>query len=177
MKQLLLAAGGLAAAGVVLLALGRETAACCTLVGIIVALAIAGLVRGSARRLLTDLVAQGDAFSLAPVRLHAKRLVDERGRLAKGLKLALESVNAHATAMPICADRVALYAGRFEALALAFADRDLPISPIAAALCARLLWEPGASPLYNDHLPIDRLDRLLRVIEEGVWHSPAGVPL
>jgi hypothetical protein len=174
-KQLLVAAVGLAVAGIVLFVLGRVTAALCTIVGIIVALATAGLIRGSAQRLLTELVAQGDAFSLAPVRSHAQRLVAQRGRLARGLKLVLESVNAHATAMPVCPDRVIRYAGRFEALARAFADKNQPISPVAAAVCARLLWEPAASPLYNDHLPVDRLERILGVIETGVWDSPSGV--
>jgi hypothetical protein len=171
-KQLWAVGVALAAAGVVLVALGRVAIALCSAVGVAAAMATIALIRGNSQRLLTDLVAQGDALGLAPVREHAQHLIKQRTRLATCLRRVLADLNGSRTALPLCADRLQLYADRIEGLASAFADQDLPISPVAAALCARLLWEPGRSPLYNDHLPVVRLERLLDVIETGVGDSP-----
>ena len=74
---------------------------------------------------------------------------------------------------PFCTERVELYAHRLDRLASAFADQSLQVSPVAAALSVRLLSEPITSPLYNDRLPVQRLDQILAAIERGVY-EPAN---
>jgi hypothetical protein len=159
--------------GALLVITGRVVAGCYVLAGALAAVGTAVVIRSDTRRLLTALVAQGDAFSLGPVKHHADRLIAMRPVVAAGFRDALETMrNPMASVAPFCTERVELYAHRLDRLATAFADQSLHVSPIAAALSVRLLSEPITSPLYNDRLPVQRLDQILAAIERGV-HAPA----
>jgi hypothetical protein len=171
-RRMIQLAGGalvLCVAGVLLIVTGHTSAGCYVLAGALAAIGTAVVIRSDTQRLLTDLVAQGDAFGLAPVRHHADRLNTRRAVVAAGFRDALETTrNPVAHVAPFCTERVALYAHRLERLADAFADQRRKISPIATALSVRLLSEAVSSPLYNDRLPVTRLDRILTTIEHGV---------
>ncbi len=164
----------LTVAGGVLVVTGHVLTGCYVLAGALAAIGTAVAIRSDTRRLLTALVAQGDAFSLGPVRHHADRLVAMRPVVAAGFRDALETMrNPMAHVAPFCTERVELYAHRLDRLASAFADQSLQVSPVAAALSVRLLSEPITSPLYNDRLPVQRLDQILAAIERGVY-APAN---
>ena len=121
------------------------------------------------RSTLTQLVAQGDAWSLPAVRAHAARLVDRRWRIASGLRRVVNSCRDPSGEMTLVqVDRVDAHWQRLERLAEAFADPQVTVHPVSAALCVRMLREPVTSPLYNPRLPEHELDRLLTAIEAGV---------
>ena len=167
--QLAWAALGLTVAGVLFVVTGRVVPGCCVLACALAAAGTAIVIRSDTRRLLTALVAQGDAFGLSPVRHHADRLAAVRPVVAAGFRDALETMrNPMAYVAPFCTERVERDAHRLDRLASAFADQDVQVSPIATALSVRLLSEPVTSPLYNDRLPVQRLDHILAAIEYGV---------
>lgn len=125
--------------------------------------------RSKLRSTLTQLVAQGDAWSLPAVRVHAGRLVERRRRIATGLRRVISSCRDRSGDMTLVqVDRVDAHWQRLERLAEAFADPDVTVHPVSAALCVRMLREPVTSPLYNPRLPERELDRLLTAIEAGV---------
>lgn len=173
-EALLLIAVLLAAAGVTLVTAGWPTTGWWMVLGSLGAVGTAVSVRADSRRLLTDLVAQGDAFSLPPVRSHADRLLHQRVVIATGLQRAVDALQAPAAAVsPYCVERVQTHARRLEGLADAFSNERIQVTPVSAALCMRLLCEPVVSPLFNDRLPTDSLDRILTTIERGVGRPGA----
>ena len=143
--------------------------------GAAAAFALAGLARSDRRRMLVRLVAQGDALAIDEVRAHANELTTprERGRLARGLRLAVSSLEPNAKmALMVDAARVDDAANRLIRLAETIADRRVSFSPQALALCGQLLHDPMRSPLYNPHVPARELARVLDLVEQGHIASP-----
>ncbi len=143
--------------------------------GAVTALVICGLAIDERRRLLLSLVAVGDATSIPEVGALADRLAHdpaERRRVATSLRSAVSAgrpgLAGYRAPMVVAPGRVALVAPRLLALADAFGDQRIAISPPAVALCRRLLTDGVGSPLYNPNLPERELDRVLRVVEAGV---------
>jgi hypothetical protein len=160
----------LAAVGAALAATRHDGIGWPLLLGAATAAVLGMWIRSERRSLLTRLVAQGDALNLAPVRAHADKLVSQRQSIAAGLRYALSSCTFPSADFALVRpERVMTHARRLERLAMAFADTRVPVEPTSAALCVRLLREPVASPLYNCRLPPDQLDRVLTVIERGVF--------
>lgn len=170
-RQLLAVAALLAAAGASLVALGREGVGVPLGIGAAAAVGLWALCRTDRRRLLVRLVAQGDAFSLAEVQALARKLCSqrERRRLASGLRAAADA-GATGSQLSIMVDpaRADGASDRLRALAEAFADPLVAVSPPAAALCRRLLCDAMHSPLYNPHVPEPELGRILDVLEHGM---------
>ncbi|MDA8068668.1 MAG: hypothetical protein M0T77_08665 [Actinomycetota bacterium] len=146
--------------------------------GAVAAFALAGLARSDRRRMLVRLVAQGDALTIGAVRAHADQLATprERGRLARGLRLAVRSLEPNARIqLMVDAARVDDFAHRLIWLAEAVADRRARFSPQALALCGQLLHDPMRSPLCNPHVPERELARVLDLVEQGcTWPSPVS---
>jgi hypothetical protein len=162
------AAVALVPAGVVLAATGRDSIGWPLLLGAATAVASGLWIRSERRVLLTRLVAQGDALTLAPVRAHADRLLGRRQFIADGLRHAISSCTFPAADFALVRpERVSAHEERLEWLAAAFADARIPVEPSSAALCVRLLCEPVTSPLYNHQISPDQLDHVLTVIERG----------
>lgn len=159
---------GWATAGVV--ALGAGTLA---------ALAVALLALTERRRLLLALVTQGDASSLAEVRVFAERLCSpaERAQLAGALHAAAEAgrTGAHSPMLvdPARADE---FGHRLRDIADALTAPGSRVSATAIALCRRLLSEAAISPLYNPRLPAAELGRVLALVEREIAPEPAAGP-
>ena len=143
--------------------------------GAITALVICGLAIDERRRLLLSLVAVGDANSIPEVGAFAERLAHdpaERRRVAASLRTAARAGQlggaGYRAPMVVASGRVAHVAPRLLALADAFGDQRVSVSPPAVALCRRLLSDGVGSPLYNPNLSERELDRVLAVVEAGV---------
>jgi hypothetical protein len=143
--------------------------------GAIAALVIGGLAFDERRRLLLSLVAMGDATSIPEVGALADRLAHdpaERRRVATSLRNAVSAgrpgLAGYRAPMVVAPGRVAHVAPRLLALADAFGDQRIAVSPPAVALCRRLLTDGVGSPLYNPNLPEHELDRVLKVVEAGI---------
>ena len=169
----------LAVLTVVLLFTESATLAGAVGAGAVTALVIGGLAFDERRRLLLSLVAMGDATSIPEVGALADRLAHdpaERRRVAASLRTAVSAgrpgVAGYRAPMVVAPGRVALVAPRLLALADAFGDQRIAVSPPAVALCRRLLTDGVGSPLYNPHLPERELDRVLKVVEAGI--APAA---
>ncbi len=147
--------------------------------GAAAALVIAGLAFDERRRLLLSLVAMGDANSIPEVGALADRFAHdpaERRRVATSLRTAASAgrpgLAGYRAPMIVAPGRVALVAPRLLALADAFGDQRIAVSPPAVALCRCLLTDGVGSPLYNPNLPERELDRVLKVVEAGI--APAA---
>ena len=169
----------LAVLTVVLLFTESATLAGAVGAGAVTALVIGGLAFDERRRLLLSLVAMGDATSIPEVGALADRLAHdpaERRRVAASLRTAVSAgrpgVAGYRAPMVVAPGRVALVAPRLLALADAFGDQRIAVSPPAVALCRRLLTDGVGSPLYNPNLPERELDRVLKVVEAGI--APAA---
>jgi len=143
--------------------------------GAITALVIYGLALDERRRLLLSLVAMGDANSIPEVGALADRLAHdpaERRRVATSLRTAVSAgqsgLAGYRAPMVVARGRVTLFAPRLLALAEAFGDQRVSVSPPAVALCRRLLTDGVGSPLYNPNLSEGELDRVLKVVEAGI---------
>jgi hypothetical protein len=158
-------------AGLVVLSLAGGRWGVPLLLGGAAALALAALSWGDRERLLVRLVAQGDAWRLDEVARFAERLLlpRRRARLARGLALAAEAgepgVHEYGTIRP---ERAGAVVEELRSLARAVGDMNVPLQPVAAALCRRLLCDAAMSPLYNPRLPEDDMWRLLAIIRRGV---------
>jgi hypothetical protein len=163
--------------GTALTILGGGSVGVPLLIGAAVAFALYGLCRSDRRRLLVRLVAQGDALALDGVRDLAERLrsPQERRRLASGLRAAAEAGTTGAQiSMMVNPARVSDVGERLTALAEAFGDPLIAVSPPAAAVCRRLLCDAMHSPLYNPHVPERDLSRVLDLLEREL--RPATGP-
>ena len=117
--------------------------------------------------MLLSLVAMGDATSIPEVGALADRLAHDpaerrpRGRVVadRGQRRPGRAVAGYRAPMVVAPGRVALVAPRLLALADAFGDQRIAVTPPAVALCRRLLTDGVGSPLYNPHLPERELDR------------------
>jgi hypothetical protein len=148
---------------------GRSGLGWPVLIGAVAAIVGAAWMRADRRTMLTRLVAQGDALSMPDVRVYADRLVARRLVIASGLRHVISScARGSGELVLVQPERVDAHADRLKRLADAFADPHVPIHPVSAALCVRMLREPASSPLYNPHVPADELDRLLTAIERGI---------
>jgi hypothetical protein len=167
----LLAAVGVAAAGLIALFAVGTSWGIPLVLGAAAALALAALSRGDRDRLLVRLVAQDDAWRLPEVQAFARRLVLPRGRtrLARGLALAADAgepgVHEYGTIRP---DRASAVVAELRWLAGAIGDLAVPVHPAAAALCRRLLCDAALSPLYNPRVPEEDVRRVVAVIRRGV---------
>ena len=170
-RELLVAAVLLTAAGVTSAANDQGQLATSLLFAGAIGVAVAALSRGERVHLLTRLVAQGDAERVPEAAAFARELVGpaRRARLARGLDRAAAAgrpgVHEFAHVWPERAHRTR---DELERLASAFRDRSVAVAPASAALCRRMLCEAALSPLYNASLSEEDLARLLRAISAGV---------
>jgi hypothetical protein len=139
-------------------------------IGAVSAFGLAALRRADRRKLLAQLVVQGDALAITEVKLYAQQLTTarERRRLADGLRMAVASVGqgAHVTVM-VNAPRVDDFAPRLLGIAEAISDQAVSFNPQALALCGQMLHDPMRSPLCNPHVPERELPRILELVERG----------
>jgi hypothetical protein len=161
----------LALAGTVATALAHDQLAFSLAFGGAVAAAIAYLARVERANLLTRLVAQGDASLFAEAEAYAHKLAAPpmRLRLARGLERAAEAgrpgVHEYTWLRP---ERAFNVYEELLRLAAGFRDLTMPVTPVSAALCRRMLCEAADSPLYNPRIPEAQLARLVRVIAAGL---------
>ena len=161
--------------GAVLLRAGNASLGVSVLLGAAIALGLAALAHGDRGRLLTRLVAQGDAWPLDEVRAFERRLLSprERARLARGLRqAAIVGVSGVSATTLIPPARAALVAVELARLAALFGDTRRAIDARAAALCRRMLCDAALSPLYNPHLSDSDLTRLVAAIRARLADRP-----
>jgi hypothetical protein len=173
-REMLLAGAIVAAVGVAAAAVGRGQVAASLLFGAAVGVSLAGLARGDREKLLTRVVAQGDAHRHVEATRFAATLLARRHRFAEALERAAAvgrpGVHDLTHTRP---DRAMAVREQLLGLAAAFRDERALIAPASAALCRRMLCEAAVSPLYNPQLPEEDLSRVLQLIASGV-RTPRG---
>jgi hypothetical protein len=164
----------LALAGAAFAASGHSQLAFSFAFGAAVGLAVSYLARAERSHVLTRVVAQGDGSFVAEAEAFGRKLLApaKRLRLARGLERAAAAgrpgVHEYTWAR---AERAYDLADQLHWLAAAFRDLAVPVTPVSAALCRRMLCEAAVSPLYNPRIPAAELARLLRVIGAGLDES------
>lgn len=170
-REMLAGAVLLGGAGAVVAARGNSQLAFSVAFGAAVGGAMAYLARAERSHLLTRLVAQGDAALVTEAEAFARKLSgpEMRLRLARGLERAASAgrpgVHEYTWVRP---ERVFDLREELLRLAARFRDLAVPVAPVSAALCRRMLCEAAVSPLYNPKIPEAELARMLRVIAAGL---------